>query len=110
MKKSKVSYCKLAPVFDKKVRLMLDKTSASGKRIYGKPVDFEPGVEYIIDMDDEFRIESMKALKTQVLYTQAKEKALKDAGIEYKVTSCKTCGGNRGKKLVFKALEVHIFE
>lgn len=62
----------------------------------------EVGKTYALDDIDE---KSLRERTTQVRYTKESEAYLKDEGVEYEITTCKTCGGKK-KHLVLPTVEI----
>lgn len=67
-------------------------------------VTLEPGKHYKL-LSDEMMAYITEEFKEKRKYSKELENTLKDAGIEYEIVKCKTCGG-RVLKLEYKTVEV----
>ena len=56
-------------------------------------------------LSDEMMAQISEKFKEKRKYSESLERTLKEAGMEYKVVQCKTCGG-RVRKLEYKTVEV----
>lgn len=63
-----------------------------------------PGKHYKL-LSDEMMAQITDKFKEKRKYSESLERTLKDAGIEYEIVMCKTCGG-RTRKLEYKTVEV----
>ena len=64
----------------------------------------DPGKKYEVP-DDPVLFEAITSAKEKTRYSKDLENALKEAGVEYKVSICGGCGG-RARKLEYKLVEV----
>lgn len=67
-------------------------------------VTIKPNKHYKL-LDDELMARISEQFKEKRKYSESLEKTLKDAGMDYKVVKCRSCGG-RVKKLEYKTVEV----
>ena len=67
-------------------------------------VTLKPGKHYKL-LSYEMMEQISDKFKEKVKYSDSLEKTLKDAGMEYEVVKCRTCGG-RVRKLEYKTVEV----
>ncbi len=67
-------------------------------------VTLKPNKHYKL-LSDEMMEQISEKFKEKVKYSDSLERTLKDAGMEYEVVKCRTCGG-RVKKLEYKTVEV----
>lgn len=68
-----------------------------------------PGEERELPDDDLLFVQDIQTQEIKKRYDPAIEAHLKELGVPYDVTMCKTCGG-RKKFVVYKAIEVTIDE
>lgn len=67
-------------------------------------VTIKPDTHYKL-LSDEMMAQITDKFKEKRKYSESLERTLKDAGMEYEVVLCKTCGG-RTRKLEYKTVEV----
>ncbi len=67
-------------------------------------VTLEPGKHYKL-LSDEMMAQITEKFKEKRKYSAELERTLKDAGMDYEIVLCKTCGG-RVKKLEYATVEV----
>lgn len=96
---------KLIDAIDEMQILNLPLKGENSKRVY-KAVKFYPNEIYAIPKDDVVLLNAIKSRgMTKKAYSESFEKKLKNAGVEYTVTKCKSCGG-RVKKIEYNRIEV----
>ena len=76
----------------------------NGIKVY-KFYTLKPGKKYDEHIDDEVFMNALKDAHKKVMYSEEKERFLKETGARYEVVTCKSCGG-RVKKLDIWLVEV----
>lgn len=76
----------------------------NGVKVY-KFYTLRPGKMYDEHIEDEVFMNALKDAHKKVMYSEEKERILKETGAHYEVVTCKSCGG-RVKKLDIWLVEV----
>lgn len=93
------SYFKLCDLVKSPQRKLIQ----TGEKTY-QYVTLKPGKHYKL-LSDEMMAQLTEKFKEKRKYSVELERTLEDAGMDFEVVLCKTCGG-RVKKLEYKTVEV----
>lgn len=94
---------KLSKAIDVPITIMVYSHPEGKPGVYGR-LYLAPGVVHELPKDDEAFVESVKTATAKKRYDQKTENMLKEMGVDFEVTVCKTCGGRK------KFIEYHTVE
>jgi len=94
-------YMSLLDVIDSKTQIDVYSRSSCGRIVFGYVI-MEPNKKYKLP-ENKTLLESLKTKQIQKRYTEDIENALKEAGVDYQVRYCTSCGG-RARKIFYKPI------